>query len=93
MQGAINALQAVVDFPDVIEYINDITIASGGARAPLTETFRSIKNVLVTLQDNGAGASKILVLDKNATLGPLLKASNAAGADVSALLDLQIQGY
>lgn len=92
-QGVISVLTPQVDVPDIIETIDDQVIASGGARLSLTKTYRVIKNVQITLQDDGNDAIGVRILDKNATLGPLIRAFDDTNTPVAALVDATIQGY
>lgn len=91
-QGKITRLKAIVDVPDESETLNDVAISAGGTRLPITKTYRSIKNVNITLQDDESDAVTVKIIDKNSTLGPLMKAYNAANTAVSATVDVTIQG-
>ena len=68
-------------------------IAPGGTRLPIAKDYRVIKNVQLTLQADGNGGVAVLVDDKDASLGPLVRVLNAAGSSVAGLLDADIQGY
>ncbi len=86
-RGAIRQLDVIVDAEDVEESLEDVEISTAGARLALTKTYRKIKIVLLTLQDNGLGATRVDVVDKSVR-GPLLRAVGA-----TALCDVHIQGY
>jgi len=90
-RGRISACAIVMDVPDAEEEIADLTIPSGGVRLPLAKSYRSIRTVIGTFQDDGGTADKLLVLDKDAALGPLVQAF-AGGSPVSALADFRIKG-
>jgi hypothetical protein len=86
-RGAIRQLDVVVDAEDVEESLEDVEISTDGTRLALTKSYRRIKTVLLTLQDNGLGATRVDVVDKSVD-GPLLRARGA-----TALCDVRIQGY
>lgn len=88
VQGVVNSMAAILDVPDVEEIIEDITISTTGTRLPLTKTYRRIKHIGLTMQDNGLGATGVRIIDKDSDLGPLLE---AIGAD--ALTDARVVGY
>ncbi|EJL77364.1 hypothetical protein PMI15_04686 [Polaromonas sp. CF318] len=93
VRGAIRELTLQIDVEDELEYVNDAVIAAIGTRLPLTKSFRSIKNVLVTLQAAPGGADSYKVLDKvvAGSSGPLIGVY-AAGVGTTGLIDAQIQG-
>lgn len=92
-RGTVSTLSVLLDVPDVVEYIDDAAISAGGSRLALTQDFRVIKNVQITLQDTGTGARTVVVQDKDATLGPLLQPYNGSNAACAASVDGVIQGY
>ena len=47
----------------------------------------------MTLQQDGNGATSIQILDKDETLGPLVRAFDDTGTAVDATVDALIQGY
>jgi len=73
--------------------LNDVVIASGSTRLPITKTYRAIKVVNLTVQTDGNGGISGRVIDKDATLGPDVEVLNAAGSAVTGLVDAYIQGY
>ncbi|MDO8931480.1 MAG: hypothetical protein Q7U97_03720, partial [Rhodocyclaceae bacterium] len=94
VQGRIAALYVNIDVPDVTERLDDVVIAAGGTRLPITKSYRVIKNVGLTLQADGGTARGTRLEDKNATLGPLVICLDGAGVSVAGLVDVnQIQGY
>ncbi len=64
VRGIITELAVSLDVPDKIEYVNDQSLLSGGTRLALTESFRTIQNVNVTLQDDAGAAVRAKVLDR-----------------------------
>lgn len=93
VQPRISALKVLLDVPDIVERFNSVATASGGTRLTLTNTYRQISNVALTLQDDGGAARTVLAMDKSHTLGPLVKCLNSAGAGTTGLIDATIQGY
>ncbi len=91
VRGTVSELTVNFDVEDEFEEINDVVISALGTRLPITKAYRSIKNVQLTLQDDGGAAISAMTLDKLAT-GPLTAAINSAGTQVSGLLDARIQG-
>lgn len=91
-RGKISALTPTIDAPDIEERFNDLVIASGGTRLPLTKLYSVIKTVNLTLQADGGTATRVRVTDKNQTLGPLIEA-DANGTPTTAKIDALIQGY
>jgi hypothetical protein len=90
-QGIIFDFPLVVTLPAIEETLDDLAIAAVGTRLPLTQAYREILNVALTLQDDGGGAASIRLVDKTAT-GPLVKAFDNAGAGVTATIDARIRG-
>lgn len=91
-QGVISGLIATLDMPDVIERLNDIVIAPGGTRLPITKNFRAILNIGLTLQDDGGNATSVYIVDKNPVLGPLIAARDDTQTGTFGLIDAVIQG-
>jgi len=93
IQPRISALKAVLDVPDIVERFNNVATGSGGTRLTLTQTYRAINNVALTLQDDGGAARTVIAMDKSHTLGPLVKCLNSSGVGTTGLIDATIQGY
>lgn len=81
------------DVPDVIERFNDVAIGSGGTRLSLTESFTRILNISLTLQDDGGDAVSAKYIDKDASLGPLVKCFDTDNLAVTGNIDATVQGY
>jgi hypothetical protein len=92
-QGIVNGFTITVDAPDINEAFEDVAIAAGGSRLPITNSYRVIKNVLITVQNDGGNAITARIEDKDEDLGPLIKCLDAAGSAVSGTIDARIQGY
>jgi hypothetical protein len=92
-QGQISEFTPSIDVPDVTETLNDVSISSSGTRLPITETYRKILNVNLTLQDDGGSAVGLRTADKDADLGPLVEALSQSNTLTSASIDATIQGY
>lgn len=92
--GALQLISLQLDYPDVLENINDAAIAASGSGTtiPLTKPFRSVQSVQVTLQDIGTGAINAIVLSKT-TSAVTVKCVNSSGTAVAGLVDLTVVGY
>jgi len=93
-QGTVSGFVINVDVQDITEHFEDVSIAApGGTRLPITESYRAIKIVSLTLQDDAGTAVTAKIIDKDEALGPLIKAYDAGGSATTALIDATIQGY
>lgn len=92
-QGVINVCNVVVDVPDKVANVNSVTIGASGTRLPLPVPFLEIENVQLTLLSDSGSAVSVQIADKSATLGPMIKCLNSAGALVTGRVDAIIQGY
>lgn len=94
VQGVISALAAQLDVDDVVEQLNDVAIAAGGTRLPITKSYRAIVAVQgVTLQDDGGDAVAVRRVDLDPINGPLMKALDDAGQPTTATIDAVVKGY
>jgi hypothetical protein len=91
LQGVISKFNLILDVPDEEEEIDNLVIAIGGTRVPITRAYREIRHVAITLQDDGNAADSVRRADLNPTLGPLLQAFNNNVA-VPALVDVRVKG-
>lgn len=92
-QGVLTEMSLLVDVPDILEYLEDVAISSGGTRLPITRTYRAITSVQITVQDDGGTAASALILDKDAALGPNIKTINTSRTGVNGTVDAVVQGY
>ncbi len=93
-QGKITEFTAIIDVPDVLEFLQDVVVSSAGnTRLTLVKTYQSIIFVGFDIQDDGNNARSIQVVDKNVLLGPLVKAFDKDDNLVDALVDFSIQGF
>lgn len=91
-QGIIDEVAIIIDADDITESIENQSISAIGTRLPLTLTYRAIKYVNVrALQDSGGLG--VVVVDKDETLGPLVKILDDTGTQVSGVIDAEIGGY
>lgn len=82
-QGSISALKVNIDVDDIFESFEDLVILSTGTRLPITKTYRAIDYIgAITLQDDGHGATGVVIKDKDPVLGPLLAAVGASQATI-----------
>lgn len=92
-QGVVFDLTAVVDAPEISEQFEDVPISALGTRLALTNTYRAIKTVQLTLQADGGTGVSARVQDKDPALGPLVEVLNSSGVPVAGVLDAVIRGY
>lgn len=87
-------LSVIVDVDDVVESVNNLTIASGGTRVPKTKGYTAILDVVVTLAEQ-ASPVRPEVTDRNASLGPLVKVRRLSdNADIGGVaLSVLLKGY
>lgn len=92
-QSVIYELTALIDAPEISEVVDDAAIGSSGTRLTLTNTYRVIRSVQLTVQSDGGAGVTPRVIDKDPTLGPLVEILNTSGVAVAGLLDAEIRGY
>ena len=95
VRGIVNSFSIQIQGTERIEDIQDVAIADTGTRIPLPSAFNTIRIVSVIIQDpTGTGtAVGYRVIDKDPTLGPLIKLVDASGAFVGGLVDATIKGF
>jgi predicted phage tail protein len=84
-------LSVFIDAPDVIEVLNDVYIPTTGKTLELTKMFRTIKNVLLTIQTDSGTAYQGKVLEKNPL--PKIKLFDINGFAAAGTVDIQVRGY
>jgi hypothetical protein len=85
-------LRAIIDAQDVIERFQDVSISASGTRLTLTKPFRDVKNISITLQDDGGSAVNARIVDKQISPGPQIKVLDAAGTATTGVIDATVQG-
>jgi hypothetical protein len=94
VQPSVSGYRVLLDAEDITETSNDVAIAvTTGSRLPLTNVYRVIKSVIVTLVNDGGAAVTARVMDKNPTTGPLIQCFSSAGAVVAGHVDATVIGY
>jgi len=91
--GNISALMAQLDYPDVIEKQNDVTISSAGTAVALTKTFRSVESVQITALQTGGSSAITAVVTAKSTSSVTIECLDASGTAVSGLVDITVIGY
>lgn len=91
-QGQINLLTPYLDVATVEDYIDNASIDVAGTRLTLGHTFKVIKSIQLTVQQDGGSAITARWVDKD-TAGPLVFALNNSGAAVAGTLDAYLKGY
>lgn len=82
-----------LDVPDVEETIENVLIGASTTRLPLSKSYRGIRMVQFSLQDDGSGAAFVRAIDKDHLLGPRVQVFNSNGVAVQATIDARIRGY
>lgn len=98
VQGVITTMDLMCDVPDIVEDFEDfVTAVTTGTRLTLTKTYRAIKTVQITRQDDGGTATRVDYFDKQSNPGPnggpLIKGLDAAAAVVASTSSIQVKGY
>ena len=89
-QPTLQSFIVILDAPDLVETLDDITISSSGTVVPYTLAFTQIKNIQATLNANAVGGVTVEVDKPTLTV----KVYNAAHTAVSgATVDLLLRGY
>lgn len=91
-RGIVDEFKVIIDAPDQGEFVGDFVVPSGGGRVPLTESYREIRSVVITVQDDGGDAFTAKALDKDPTLGPLMQCYRQDGQPTAGTLDIFIGG-
>lgn len=86
-------LKAILDVPDITIILNDVSISSAGTRLVLGQAVNAIQNIQLTVQSDGNGGVTGRIVDKSASLGPLIQVLNASGVAVTGKIDAVIQAY
>jgi len=92
VQGRVLQAQFIFDMPDLEERLLNVAINTDGTRLPLTKPFAAVLVVVPTVVEDGSGAVRVQVLDKEST-GPLVLAVDLNGVSVDGQSDFLIQGY
>lgn len=91
-QEKFSTLTAILDVPDITVTLDDVSISSSGTRLAIG-TVNAVKNVQITVQTDGNGGVTARIVDKSATLGPLIQVLNATGTAVNGKIDAIVQAY
>jgi hypothetical protein len=91
-QGVITTLTPYLDVPTVEDYVDNAVVSAAGTRLPLGKAFRAIKNIQLTVQQDGGSAVTARWVDKLAT-GPLVQALDITGTPVASTVDAYLKGY
>lgn len=94
--GTVSEAIAVLDYPDVIWTADDISVSSTGTRITFpVDTFRAVKAVSLTVQDDAFAAGNAvngIVTAKNASYIDV-QTLDATGALVAGVVDVVVAGY
>jgi hypothetical protein len=91
--GNITALTAQLDYPDVIEKRNDVSISNVGTAVALTKTFRAVSSVSITALQTGGSTAAMAYVTAKSTSSVTIECRNSSGALVAGLVDITVIGY
>ena len=91
--GNITALTAQLDYPDVIEKQNDVSISAAGTVIAFTKAFRAIGSVSITALQTGGSSAVTAVVTAKTTSSVTIKCLNSSGTGVTGLVDITVIGY
>lgn len=91
-QGVVSRLTPYLDVPTIEDYVDNAVVAAVGTRLTLSKSFRVVKNIQLTVQQDGGSAVTARWIDKLAT-GPLVQALDVSGNPVPATVDAYLKGY
>lgn len=93
VEGRIETLVLEIDAPDIEQDVDNLSVSPGGTRVALTRPFSVIKNIQLTLEDDGGAAVSARWLDKSVALGPLIECIDETQSSVAGRVDVRIKGY
>jgi len=88
----IRQCRVFLDVPDESEDINDVAVSADGTRLVLKKSYRSIRQVMLTVQDDGGAGYTARNMDKGLSPGPLVRVYDDSGAPVAGSVDAIIKG-
>ena len=91
--GNITALTAQLDYPDVIEKQNDVSISNVGTAVALTKTFRAVSSVSITALQTGGSTAAMAYVTAKSTSSVTIECRNSSGTLVAGLVDITVIGY
>jgi hypothetical protein len=94
-QSWINEFAMILDVQEFTELVENCGVGPNGRRIPLRHDFTLITSVSITIQYGGTQtqATQCVVLDKDATTGPLVFVYDRYGNPASANIDALVKGY
>lgn len=93
LRGQLKNFAVVIDAPDIVEYVNDLSVSAIGTAIPYSKPFTKITNIQVTLQANLSGAETVEI-NKALPMTPKARAFNSAHTAVAgSTIDLILKGY
>ena len=90
--SVISDFTLINDTADQSEFFNDLIVPVEGLRVPITKAYEKIKTLTYALQTDGNGGISIVVIDKDAELGPLIQVVNDLAQPVQGLVDVTVYG-
>lgn len=92
-QARVSGVTIVDDAPDITEYLNDVSIASGGADLSPAKTYREITHVTLTIQTVGGETAVASRVNDKDFDGPEVECFDAAGNTTAGTVDAFVRGY
>ncbi|WMW64387.1 hypothetical protein [Nitratidesulfovibrio liaohensis] len=92
VRPVLSGLRVLLDVPDEGEDINDVSVPADGTRLVLTKSYRSIRQVMLTVQDDGGAGYVARSMDKGMSPGPLVQVFDNSGNPVAGSVDAIIKG-
>jgi hypothetical protein len=93
VRGLISHLSMVVQGGSLEEIFEDIQLPAAGLRLPIAKPYNGIRQVAITLQDDGGAAVNVRVVDKDPLRGPFVQAIDKDSAATGGLIDAFIKGF
>ena len=97
-QGKVTNLDIKHDVYDIVEYVDDFSVAATGSiylSSVLENTYREVVSCLLTVQDDGGTGISAVCIDKNPGSGNLCEVEvyNTSGTRVAGTVDALVKGY
>ena len=93
-KAEINDVDIILDYPDIMETFNDVTVPVGGTRIEFVNEYNQMKAINLTLQDSPApGVPQVAMVTGKDRNGFNVRCYDLDGQDVEGLVDATCVGY
>jgi len=92
-KAEINDVDVIIDYPDLFELVDNFNVPSGGGRFSLTQTFRKVTSVNLTLQAQAGSDAITARLDQKDKNGFNVSCLDKDGNTTNGLVDAIVAGY